>query len=55
MLGFGGGRDYEFADFFDDVGAAGLKVDLKVATWDLRPFTPDSDFLVAVLTRSTAS
>lgn len=49
VVGFGAGRDYEFDDFFDDVVAAGLVVDLRLATWDLRPFRPDSDFLVAVL------
>lgn len=52
VTGFGTGRNYEFDDFFDDVAAAGLTVDLRVSTWDLRPFTEDSDFLVAVLSRS---
>ena len=49
VLGFGGGRGYPFDRFFDDVAAAGLRVDLALATWDLRPFEPTSDFLVAVL------
>lgn len=49
VVGFGSGRDYPFDDFFDDVATAGLVVDLKLATWDLRPFDQDSEFLVAVL------
>ena len=48
-IGFGGGRGYEFHDFFEDVAAAGLEPDLLLSTWDLRPFTDDSSFLVAVL------
>lgn len=49
VTGFGSGRGYEFSEFFEDVAAAGLVVDSTFATWDLRPPTPDSDFLVAVL------
>ena len=49
MIGFGAGRDYEFADFFDDVAEAGLSPELLLSTWDIRPFTEDSDFLVAIL------
>jgi SAM-dependent methyltransferase len=52
VLGFGAGRDYDFAEFFDHVAAAGLVPDLLLSTWDLRPFTDDSDFLVAVLRRA---
>jgi SAM-dependent methyltransferase len=49
VLGFGAGRDYEFAEFFADVEAAGLDVDHRLATWELHPFREDSEFLVAVL------
>jgi SAM-dependent methyltransferase len=49
VVGFGAGRDYPFEDFFADVDAAGLEVQLRLSTWDLRPFTEGSDFLVAVL------
>jgi SAM-dependent methyltransferase len=49
VVGFGAGRGYEFDDFLADVGAAGLTADLLLSTWDLRPFTPGADFLVAVL------
>ena len=49
VVGFGSGGDYPFDDFFDDVAAVGLVVELRLSTWDLRPFTADSEFLVAVL------
>jgi SAM-dependent methyltransferase len=49
VIGFGAGRDYPFGQFFDDAGQAGLTPDLLLSTWDLRPFTADSDFLVAIL------
>ena len=54
VVGFGSGRGYEFDTFRDDVAAAGLHPDLELATWDLRPFTTGSDFLVAVLRRADA-
>ncbi len=49
MIGFGADRDYDFDQFLRDASAAGFATDLLLATWDLRPFTADSDFLVAVL------
>lgn len=49
VVGFGAGRGYAFERLGDDAAAAGLRVDQRFATWDLRPFTADSDFLVAVL------
>lgn len=49
VIGFGAGRDYQFAEFFADAAAAGLAPDLLLSTWDLRPFTDNSDFLVAIL------
>jgi SAM-dependent methyltransferase len=49
VIGFGAGRDYEFPQFFDDAAEAGLIPDLLLSTWDMRPFTDDSYFLVAVL------
>ena len=48
-IGFGAGRGYEFADFLSDAAAAGWAPDLLLSTWDLRPFTDDADFLVALL------
>ncbi len=53
VTGFGSGGDYPFDAFFDDVRHAGLVTDLRLSTWDLRPFTAASDFLVAVLARDT--
>lgn len=52
VIGFGAGRGYEFTDFFSDVAESGLEVDLALSTWDLRPFTAESDFLVAILRRA---
>ena len=51
IIGFGAGRGYEFAEFFADLEAAGLTLQLALSTWDLRPFAADSDFLVAVCGR----
>lgn len=48
-IGFGAGRGYAFEDFLADARATGWAEDLLLSTWDLRPFTPDADFLVAVL------
>jgi SAM-dependent methyltransferase len=52
VLGFGTDRGYEVEQFLRDVGAAGLVPDLLLGTWDLRPFTEDATFLVAVLRSS---
>jgi SAM-dependent methyltransferase len=52
VIGFGAGRGYAFGQFFADVERAGLRLDLALESWDLRPFTPESDFLVAVLRRA---
>jgi SAM-dependent methyltransferase len=55
IVGFGAGRGYEFAEFFADLEAAGLRLDLALSTWDLRPFTADSDFLVAICGSAASS
>ncbi len=52
VVGFGTGGDYPFDEFFADAEAVGLDTVLRLSTWDLRPFTADSEFLVAVLSRS---
>ena len=49
VVGFGAERGYPFDEFEADAASAGLWFDLRLATWDLRPWTPESDFLVAVL------
>ncbi|OMB95737.1 class I SAM-dependent methyltransferase [Mycobacterium colombiense] len=48
-IGFGAGRDYEFDEFLNDAVDAGFAPDLLLSTWDMRPFSDDSDFLVALL------
>ena len=48
-IGFGAGRGYAFDDFLADAATAGWTPDLLLATWDLRPFGPGADFLVALL------
>jgi SAM-dependent methyltransferase len=48
VLAYGAGRGYPFEDFFDDLAAAGLTLDLALSTWELHPFTETSDFLVAI-------
>ncbi len=55
MTGFGSGRDYSYAEFFDDIEQVGLVAEVLLSTWDLRPFTSESDFLVAVLSRSAST
>lgn len=49
VIGFGADRGYEFGEFLDDAGAVGFAPDLLLSSWDLRPFTEGSDFLVALL------
>lgn len=52
VIGFGAGRGYDFDEFVADAATAGLGLQQRFATWDLRPFTPAADFQVAVLVRS---
>ena len=49
VIGFGAGRDYHFDDFFEDVNAVGLTVDVRLSSWDGRSYDATSDFLVAIL------
>ncbi|MET8648803.1 class I SAM-dependent methyltransferase [Nocardia aurea] len=53
VVGFGADRGYEFPRFISDAATAGLTPDLRLSTWDLRPFDDDSDFLVAVFSRAS--
>lgn len=48
-IGFGAGRGYAFEEFLADAEKAGFAADLLLSTWDLRPYSPDADFLVALL------
>ena len=54
VIGFGAGRGYEFGQFLADAAAAGFAPDLLLSTWDLRPYTDDADFLVALLRPAVA-
>ena len=42
-------RVYPAEEFVADAAAAGLAVESRYATFDLRPFDPDGDFAVWVL------
>ncbi|MFV0428317.1 MAG: class I SAM-dependent methyltransferase [Arachnia sp.] len=53
LLGFGAGRGYDFDDFRDDVAASGLNIDAQFATWDLRPWRADADFIVTICSLSS--
>jgi SAM-dependent methyltransferase len=52
VIGFGAGREYPFDEFFDDLHQMGLVADVLLSSWDLRPFNPEADFLVAVISTS---
>jgi len=51
LLGFHVDR-YPLKDFDRDLRQAGFTLESRFATWDLRPFTPDSDFAVSILRNS---
>ncbi|MFG1951589.1 class I SAM-dependent methyltransferase [Micromonospora sp. NPDC048830] len=53
-VGFGTDRGYPLTDFDADAVAAGLRLDHRFATWDLRPWRDDADFAVTVLRRPAA-
>lgn len=50
-VGFGTDRGYPLTDFDADAVAAGLRLEHRFATWDLRPWRDDADFAVTVLRR----
>lgn len=50
VVGFGAERGYTFDEFFADVERSGLTAAVVLESWDLRPFTKASDFVVAILT-----
>lgn len=49
VIGFGLDRGYSLADFDADITAAGLEVENRFGTWDIRPLEDDSNFNVTVL------
>lgn len=52
VVGFGADRGYHFDEFRSDCAQAGLRFSLELESWDLRPVTSESTFLVAVLERA---
>lgn len=50
-VGFGTERGYHLTAFDADAVAAGLRVEHRFATWDLRPWRDDAPFAVSVLRR----
>lgn len=49
VVGFGTDRGYLLTDFDRHVEEAGLVLEQRFATWDLRPWTPSASFAVSVL------
>jgi SAM-dependent methyltransferase len=51
VVGFVAGRSYRLSDFDADISFAGLNLEHRFATWDLRPWERDSPFAVSILRR----
>lgn len=49
VLGFATDRELSLPDFDAAVAGAGLEQEQRFATWDLVPFSPESDFAVTFL------
>ncbi len=49
VVGFGTDRGYSLADFDTHASGAGLVLEHRFATWDLRPWRDDAPFAVTVL------
>jgi SAM-dependent methyltransferase len=49
VVGFGLDRGYALADFDAHCASAGLDLEHRFATWDLRPWHGEADFAVTVL------
>lgn len=49
VVGFGTDRGYPLRDFDEHVSSAGLSIEHRFATWDLRPWRASADFAVTVL------
>ncbi|MFG1881590.1 class I SAM-dependent methyltransferase [Micromonospora sp. NPDC049102] len=50
-VGFGTERGYPLSAFDADAVAAGLRLEHRFATWDLRPWRDDAPFAVSILRR----
>lgn len=53
--GFGLDRGYSLAQFDTDVADAGLRVEQRFETWDIRPWRSDAAFAVSILRHAEAS
>ncbi|MEO6999363.1 MAG: methyltransferase domain-containing protein [Terracoccus sp.] len=51
VVGFGLERGYSLADFDTHCAQAGLDLEMRLGTWDVQPFTDQSDFAVSLLRR----
>ncbi|MBX7267153.1 methyltransferase domain-containing protein [Micromonospora sp. Llam7] len=51
-VGFGTDRGYPLSDFDADVVGAGLRLEHRFATWDLRPWRDGAGFAVSILRRA---
>jgi SAM-dependent methyltransferase len=49
VVGFGTDRGYSLERFDEHCALAGLRLEQRFATWDLRPWSESSDFAVSVL------
>lgn len=52
VVGFGAGRGWGFDDFIATAKKADLELENVFESWDLKPFTEDSHFLVAIFHRA---
>lgn len=52
VIGFGANRGWDFDDFLAFAKQCGLSLDARFSTWELRPFSAESDFMVAVFSKS---
>ena len=48
LTGFGTDRGYAVTDFDAHCARAGLRLEHRFATWDLRPWRDDADFVVTI-------
>ncbi|ALC05821.1 SAM-dependent methyltransferase [Corynebacterium deserti GIMN1.010] len=54
VIGFGAGRGWAFGEFIEMAESVGFELENAYESWELKPFTPHSDFLVAIFTRKAA-
>ncbi|MFS3130021.1 class I SAM-dependent methyltransferase [Nocardioides sp. Bht2] len=49
VIGFRRAEEYSYSRFDADITAAGLRLEQRFSTWDLEPFSRESEFAVSVL------